>query len=266
MVKPNAARGGKKNESESKQVHDGDLASDLASGDTTHGDGHGSSTALSLTDMQKLLAKTQARKPRNPPLRLPFTPLACLRASPKISDYPTKLRKQSAARKTRKLAAKLDFVESAPNSSRSLRVAARVESNRRALGRAGRRLAGVPDRPLITRSLSASQRNFTRIARGKGLRPTSLAFRRRCWFSKVSTDRGNNRKADLTEGGYGESPRISAVTHAQVQPVNTNINRYIKVQAFYHVFFNDYILYLHSCVIRAVLKRSFCISSCMPDL
>ncbi|TNN68599.1 Protein FAM184A [Liparis tanakae] len=46
------------------------------------------------------LTETQARKPRNPPLRLPFTPLACLRASPNISDYPTKLRKQSAARKT----------------------------------------------------------------------------------------------------------------------------------------------------------------------
>ncbi|TNN65239.1 hypothetical protein EYF80_024528 [Liparis tanakae] len=47
------------------------------------------------------LTETQARKPRNPPLRLPFTPLACLRASPKIPDYPTKLRKQSAARKTK---------------------------------------------------------------------------------------------------------------------------------------------------------------------
>ncbi|TNN66050.1 hypothetical protein EYF80_023678 [Liparis tanakae] len=44
--------------------------------------------------------ETQARKPRNPPLRLPPTPLACLRASPKIPDYPTKRRKQSAARKT----------------------------------------------------------------------------------------------------------------------------------------------------------------------
>ncbi|TNN75997.1 hypothetical protein EYF80_013760 [Liparis tanakae] len=48
----------------------------------------------------------------------------------------------------RTLAAKLDFVLSAPNSSRSLRVAARVQSDRRALGRAGRRLARVPDRRL----------------------------------------------------------------------------------------------------------------------
>ncbi|TNN58857.1 hypothetical protein EYF80_030930 [Liparis tanakae] len=62
MVKPNAARGGKKPESESKQVHDGDLASDLAGGDTTHGDRHGSNTALfSLADMQKLLAGMEER-------------------------------------------------------------------------------------------------------------------------------------------------------------------------------------------------------------
>ncbi|TNN45251.1 hypothetical protein EYF80_044549 [Liparis tanakae] len=61
MVKPNAARGGKKNESESKQVHDGDLASDLSSGDTTHGDGLGSNPALSLADMQKLLAGMEER-------------------------------------------------------------------------------------------------------------------------------------------------------------------------------------------------------------
>ncbi|TNN58627.1 hypothetical protein EYF80_031130 [Liparis tanakae] len=53
-----AARGGKKTESESKQVHNGGLASDLASGDTTHS---GSNTALSLADMQKLLASKEER-------------------------------------------------------------------------------------------------------------------------------------------------------------------------------------------------------------
>jgi len=48
----------------------------------------------------------------------------------------------------RHLVAELDFVESAPNLSRSLQVAARVEFDRRArvLGRAGRRPAGSPDR------------------------------------------------------------------------------------------------------------------------
>jgi len=50
----------KKNESESKQVHDGGLASDLASGDTTHGDGNGN-PVLSLADMQKRLAGVEKR-------------------------------------------------------------------------------------------------------------------------------------------------------------------------------------------------------------
>jgi len=56
MVKPNAARGVGKNKSESK------LASDLASCDTTHGDGDGNGNpALSLADMQKLLAGMEER-------------------------------------------------------------------------------------------------------------------------------------------------------------------------------------------------------------
>ncbi|TNN62620.1 hypothetical protein EYF80_027138 [Liparis tanakae] len=61
MVKPNAARGGKKPESESKQVHDGGLASDLASGNTTHYDSNGSKTERSLADMQKLLGGMEER-------------------------------------------------------------------------------------------------------------------------------------------------------------------------------------------------------------
>ena len=44
-------------------------------------------------------ADTQGRKTRKSPLRSYASPLACLRASPKFCDYPTKPRKRHAARK-----------------------------------------------------------------------------------------------------------------------------------------------------------------------
>ena len=48
-------------------------------------------------------ADTQGRKTRKSPLRSYASPLACLRASPKFCDYPTKLRKRQAARSSQRL-------------------------------------------------------------------------------------------------------------------------------------------------------------------